>query len=354
MSYKKISYRKEPEDGFYATLRRRVNVYTKSQSGKWIHGAHIKALSFFGAYFTCYISMLLTASSITQVLILYVVLGICNSLIFLNVVHESMHGALFPRRWQNELAGHWLEWSGTSSYFWRKRHLQMHHPYPNIVGWDLDIEQSGLVRLSQQEKYEPYHRLQQFYMPLLYFFFTLNWFISRDTRDYKRWKPTVPKWVLPVMIGSKINHLFFMVALPMIVINVPWYSLLIGFFIMHLTMSGCAVMALLTAHVGEDAEFPQPDENGKMSDSWAIHQVRTTHDFATDNAAVNFLFGGFNFHVAHHLFPSTSHIHYAAITRIIKITAEEFGVEYKCEKLSNALVSHFRLLHKTSFESMEI
>ncbi|MBK9731618.1 MAG: acyl-CoA desaturase [Chitinophagaceae bacterium] len=354
MNYHKITYRKEPQNGFYATLRSRVEQYMKSAAQKKFNIAHAKVIAFGGSYFGAYGYLLFMASSPQQILVAYLALGICNFLIFLNVVHESMHGALFAGKKLNAMAGHWLEWSGTSSYFWRKRHLQMHHPYPNIVGWDLDIEQSGLIRLSQQEPYRKYHRLQQFYLPVMYLFFSLNWFISRDTKDYRRWKSVIPKWVLPLMILCKFNHLFFMIALPAIVSPTMWISVLSGFLIMHFTMSGLAVMALLTAHVGEDAEFPRPDENGHMTDTWAIHQVRTTHDFATDNKMVNFLFGGFNFHVAHHLFPSTSHIHYAAITSIIQKTADEFGVEYKCEKLGEALVSHFHLLHKTSFESMEI
>ena len=63
------------------------------------------------------------------------------------------------------------------------------------------------------------------------------------------------------------------------------------------------------------------------------------------NWFLNFFFGGFNHHVAHHLFPSINHTHCTAITPIIKQTAQEFGLQYNHEdSFFNAYLSHFRLL----------
>ena len=123
---------------------------------------------------------------------------------------------------------------------------------------------------------------------------------------------------------------------------------------MHFTASMIGVMALTTAHVNHDSEFPEPDENGMMPDSWAMHQLRVTQDFATNNLFINSCFGGFNFHVAHHLFPSVQHRHYKNITRIIKNTASEFGIDYKYKSLGAALRSHYTLLINNSRKPIEI
>ena len=39
-----------------------------------------------------------------------------------------------------------------------------------------------------------------------------------------------------------------------------------------------------------------------MGDEWAVHELRTTVDFAPTNRLVNWFTGGLNFQVEHHLF----------------------------------------------------
>ena len=40
------------------------------------------------------------------------------------------------------------------------------------------------------------------------------------------------------------------------------------------------------------------------------------------------LFGGINYQIEHHLFPSVCHIHYPAISKIVKKTCKEFDINY--------------------------
>src|SRR5438045_2475254 len=82
-------------------------------------------------------------------------------------------------------------------------------------------------------------------------------------------------------------------------------------------------------------------ETGKMEDEWAIHQIKTTANFATKNKVVSWLVGGLNFQVEHHLFPKISHIHYPAISKIIKKACEEYGIRYiEYRRLHTAVFSH--------------
>jgi linoleoyl-CoA desaturase len=62
---------------------------------------------------------------------------------------------------------------------------------------------------------------------------------------------------------------------------------------------------------------------------WAIHQVNTTVNFATQNKVWNWLFGGLNFQVEHHLFPRISHIHYPELNKRLKQVCAEFNVQYR-------------------------
>jgi linoleoyl-CoA desaturase len=66
---------------------------------------------------------------------------------------------------------------------------------------------------------------------------------------------------------------------------------------------------------------------------------------------VGWLAGGLNHHVAHHLCPFVCHTHYAPLSRIIKETAEEFGVPYRQHPtMTRAIWSHLVLLKQLGNE----
>ena len=99
------------------------------------------------------------------------------------------------------------------------------------------------------------------------------------------------------------------------------------------------------AHVVMETEFPEPDNEGSLEDNWAIHQFKTTSNFAPNNKVLGWYMGGLNYQVEHHLFPTICHIHYPAISKIVKATAEEYGVPYYSQKtFASAVKSHFQLL----------
>ena len=140
-----------------------------------------------------------------------------------------------------------------------------------------------------------------------------------------------------------------MLALPL-----AWYWVLTGFIVMHISGSIIAAIALVSAHVGEHAVFIKAEEDNTIPHSWQEHQLLTTTDFATNSHVLTCLLGGFNHHVAHHLFPNVSHGHYATITRMICEMDQKYGLNYKSIRLGTALLTHFRLLKNNSIDPTEI
>jgi linoleoyl-CoA desaturase len=67
-------------------------------------------------------------------------------------------------------------------------------------------------------------------------------------------------------------------------------------------------------------------------------------DYCPTSRVANALLGGFNCHAAHHLFPEVSHVHYVAISKIIKETAGELGLRYHELPYLAMIRSHFRFL----------
>jgi linoleoyl-CoA desaturase len=78
---------------------------------------------------------------------------------------------------------------------------------------------------------------------------------------------------------------------------------------------------------------------------WAIHEIRTTANFAPGNKIVSWFVGGLNFQVEHHLFPRVSHVHYAALSKIVKEHCDQFGIPYHSyPKMRQAVASHIRVM----------
>ena len=77
----------------------------------------------------------------------------------------------------------------------------------------------------------------------------------------------------------KVAHAFLFVALPIYMVG--FTAWLIGFLSMGLVAGFVLSIVFQLAHTVEHTHFPLPEENGKMEDEWAIHQLKTTANFAT-------------------------------------------------------------------------
>jgi linoleoyl-CoA desaturase len=134
-------------------------------------------------------------------------------------------------------------------------------------------------------------------------------------------------------------------VVPILVLPFLWWQILIGFMVMHFFAGFILAIVFQPAHVVEGTSYLMPDENGNLENSWAIHQLHTTTNFAHNNKILSWYVGGLNFQVEHHLFPNVCHVHYRHLSSIVETTAKEFGLPYKMkETFWDALVAHAKLL----------
>jgi len=147
------------------------------------------------------------------------------------------------------------------------------------------------------------------------------------------------------MVISKIIYITIWIVLPLVFIDIAWWKVLLGFFIMHYVAGVILSVVFQLAHIVDEADTPLPDDSGTMKNTWAIHQLFTTVNFGTKNRIVNWFTGGLNHQVEHHIFPHISHVHYTNISKIVKETAKEFNLPYNEYKTTRkAIISHFRHL----------
>ena len=199
----------------------------------------------------------------------------------------------------------------------------------------------------------PIHKFQKYYSIFLYGLLTINWAITTDIKqmhNYLKRKLSYGKFPSPAiewtkLVVSKLVYYAMWIVLPLAVLDIAWWKILIGFFVMHYTAGMILSLVFQLAHIVPNTAMPIPDKDGNLEHTWAVHQLYTTSNFAPSNRLVNFYTGGLNHQVEHHIFPHISHVHYGKLAKIVKETAKEFNLPYnEYQTMSKAIIEHFRHL----------
>tara|TARA_B110000238_G_C16107319_1_gene431075 strand:+ start:33 stop:416 length:384 start_codon:yes stop_codon:yes gene_type:complete len=116
---------------------------------------------------------------------------------------------------------------------------------------------------------------------------------------------------------------------------------------MHYIAGMAVAVVFQVAHVVNETEFYVPDSEGNLENNWAIHQLKTSIDFAHKSPLLTWFLGGLNYQVEHHLFPTVCHTHLPKISEIVKETTKEYGIPYLYHKtFYGAIESHFSHIKK--------
>ena len=340
---------------FFKTLNKKVNDYFKERkikkTGNW--KLYLKAVIIFSMFILPYFFIMVFGPNqwISLTLIIFSSIGMAG--VGMNIMHDGNHGCFSNKKWVNKLMGSSIYILAGNAYNWQIQHNVLHHTFTNIHGHDEDLAAGRILRFSKHSKWFPYHKYQHFYSFLLYGLMTINWAITGDFFQTIRYlkrklsfkKPISPKKQWINLIFTKILYFTIWIVIPMVFLNLAWWKILIGFFILHYIAGVILSIIFQLAHVVEKVEMPLPSNLGNMKNSWAIHQLFTTSNFSTNNKILNWFSGGLNFQIEHHLFPKISHIHYKKISKIVKKTALEFNLPYNEYRTTrDAIKSHFNFL----------
>ncbi len=295
--------------------------------------------------------LLLTAADAWWVAVpLAVSLAAAVSAIAMSVQHDGGHHAYSRFEWVNRAAALTLDLVGASSYLWRWKHGVFHHTYTNVPGQDTDLETGGIARLSPHQPLHRLHRWQHLYLWPLYGLTAARWHLYGDLRDVVAGSigghriPRPRGWDLFAFVVGKVASIFLLLGLPFFFH--PWWAVLAFYFVGSALVGLTMTVVFQLAHCVGEADFPAPEpDSQRMEDAWAVHQVRTTVDFARHSRVASWLLGGLNFQVVHHLFPHVCHVHYPALSRIVEQTCRDYGVRYSAHASVLAGVrSHYRWL----------
>lgn len=357
----KIKYLEGTHSDFSRDLDAQVAAYFK-RTGKAQHGnaeMYAVILLFLLLYFGSYALLLANVLPGWAMILAVVVMGLSYPSIFLNIAHDASHNCLVgSTKWNRRLV-HLLDLIGMNGYIFDYLHNRVHHVLTSIEGADIVVEEFGIIRLSKNQPYQKVHRNQLWYAPFLYLLFGINLILSVDFVLFKRERmgniePVEhPKGAVGKAILFKLLYFGYALVLPLVLIDAAWWQIVLGFLAMQLIGGFIFACVGVLNHQIAESVFPEVDDEGYIHNSKKNHELLVTIDFAPKSKLASYLFGGFNTHVAHHLYPTICHCHYGPITQMIKDTAPKYGLEYKSKSFTGAIASHLRYLQDLSVDPEE-
>jgi|HubBroStandDraft_6_1064221.scaffolds.fasta_scaffold17536_5 linoleoyl-CoA desaturase len=340
-----------PESSFPKVLRRRLDdffsegkISPKADRAMWIKiGVGLAVLA------ASWIALYTFKPDSWKFVALYLLNAIAQTFLLLNIAHDSNHNAISSDRFVNKALNYVFDVCGISSYMWRILHHRGHHSCINLHGEDDALTGRGVLRFTPHEPRTRLQRFQHIYALLMYALFSLDYVFLRDfecfffpSHDYlKRTKHPVREYV--TLFAGKAFYVTYMLILPVVLLRKSPWLVGLAFVLSHLIIGLSVALVFQTTHVIDSTYFPS-DRN--EFDNWIHHIFATTADYATETPLVGWLVGGLNHHIVHHLCPFVCHTHYAPLTRIVKETAEEFGIPYRQHPTMTQAIKHHLLLLK--------
>ena len=286
---------------------------------------------------------------------LYLLGGLAQTFLLLNIAHDSNHNAISSVPSVNRLLNYVFDVCGIDSYMWRILHHRGHHSCINLQGEDDALTGRGIFRFTPHEPRARMHRFQHIYALFFYALFSLDYVFVRDfeafffpSHDYlKRTKH--PPREYAILFAGKALYLTYMLILPVVVLGkspllvasgvragpfdhrldriagIPDYAHCRQH-LLSLRTAASLTMACITSL------RPQP-----------IMRLRTRSSVGSPAGSTTT-----SPIICAHI---VCHTHYAPLTRIVKQTAEEFGVPYRQHPtMTRAILHHLILLKQLGNE----
>lgn len=253
------------------------------------------------------------------------------------VMHDASHYAVSSNKSINEiLANIWNSLALWNNDIWYKHHCIMHHSYTGLTKDPDTLYLNPFIRKSIQEKPSKYIKYN-IYMAL----FITNIFPGMWLgQGIAYFNGIIKKRLWRMTIKYKFHFYEFILSLFTV------FSLLYSqnIFIIISYIISCNMTYFICILPDHDTfETHNNIVYDAKNTDWGELQVRNSGNFATSNSWINNCFGGINYQIEHHLFPTISHVHFPEISKIVKKMCEEHSIPYTEHKtVYSALHSVFK------------
>jgi delta11-fatty-acid desaturase len=266
-----------------------------------------------------------------------------------NTFHDASHFGL-SWNWKINRLGTNLGFCFSAPYTWYHQHIIGHHCFPNIHGKDPDLYHAPkIIRHSPDVK----HRVAHLYQTITFVF---TWLLGVPLSIL--WHGMIQSYRRPAYNRVvKFANTKYLNPKSLITRFIIYFTL---FHITPFIFLGATIKAVIFSivpiylfslffMVSTQINHLTPDTVDQLDENFFIHQIKTSHNVATDNYLLFLFTGGLNMQIEHHLFPSMNHCHLKKIMPKVKQLCQKYGVKYsESQSLWQALCLHVAHLRKYS------
>jgi len=219
------------------------------------------------------------------------------------VGHDYAHGRGRVSWWLTNVISSLV--NGFSHSWWANKH-NTHHVHPNQRGVDDDIANDPILHLhvpASESSDVWFRNYQHIYYHFAYAFLYVSW---RIQSFQTAWKARNWAELVPICLNyALLSYLPLSVSLGGILLG--------GFFVAEVVTA---------SHQSEDyIEHIDHD--------FVKNQFTSTRDMATDSLLWNYFWGGMQYQLVHHLFPTMPRYYYPAMVPRIRAFAKANNIEYR-------------------------
>jgi fatty acid desaturase len=249
----------------------------------------------------------------------------------MEIGHNVMHGQY---DWMNDpgLSGKEFEWdTACPGDQWRHSHNYMHHTHTNIHGKDRDIGY-GVLRMSEEQPWEPYYLGNPLYATLLALFFQYG--VALHDLEVDLLRTGEAKWgarqrEIAGAIWKKVRRqtlkdyvLFPLLSGP----SAPF--VLAGNASANLARNVWSFMIIFCGHFPDGVEeFTEEETVNETRGEWYYRQLLGSANL-TGGKLFHIMSGNLSHQIEHHLFPDIPAHRYAEISVEVREICERYGIAY--------------------------
>lgn len=214
--------------------------------------------------------------------------------------------------------------NGFSPRWWSHKH-NMHHTFPNRKEFDSDIHNEPILHLwfPSKENDKWFRRYQHLYFPLAYSFLYLSWRIQS----------------LQFALGSKDS-----IERTLIAVNYMWLACLPYYVSIGSILLGGLFVAIVVTVNHQTEEVIETDSPY----DFVVDQFRSTRGVACPDAFSEYFFGGLQYQLEHHLFPTMPKERYPKLRPIINQFAQDHKLQCHLSGISEIIRLNYEVMKKFS------
>lgn len=229
--------------------------------------------------------------------------------------HDNIHARGTFFHW-NAVVMQWI--NAFSRGWWSNKH-NTHHVYTNYIGIDADIENDPVFHLFFPDPKDDtiFRKMQHWYFIPVASVLYISWRIqslqhSLKTMDWKELIPEAINYIWLYFLGWKI-------ALA---------SIYLGGFLVAIIVT----VTHQSEEMLEPAVGPISDDSKRPGTySFCEGQFLTTRDARTNNFFMEWLWGGMQYQLEHHLFPTMPKYNFKKVAPLVEQFAKDNGLHYRCD-----------------------